>query len=164
MPATKPASSSRMSGSPPLGIDGTPDGRREQENASLIRDRVAVLGVDDQPMFLDVAREVVAATPGFEWIGEAASGAEALDAVTKLSPRLVLLDVRMPGMDGIQTAERISERHPDVVIVLLSIEDSPTLTPAATASGAATLVRKREFGPAMLRRLWSLHGGFDAAS
>jgi two-component system invasion response regulator UvrY len=130
----------------------------EQTDGSLIQDRVAVLGVDDEQIFLDVAREVVAATPGFEWVGGAASGAEALDAVTKLSPALVLLDVRMPGMDGIETAERISERHPDVVVVLMSIEDSPALAPAAGASGAAALIHKGEFGPAMLRRLWSLHG------
>ena len=152
--ATKSASSSRMSGSSALG----PDGRREHPNGSPIRDRVAVFAVDDQTMFLDVAREVVAATPGFEWVGGATSGAEALDAVTRLSPGLVLLDLRMPGMDGFEAAERISEHHPDVVIVLMSIEDSPALAPAATASGAAVLIRKREFGPAMLRRLWSRHG------
>jgi two-component system invasion response regulator UvrY len=155
---TKAASSSRMSGSPALGTGSTPDGRPEQTNGSPIRDRVTVLAVDDQTMFLDVAREVVAATPGFEWVGGATSGAEALDAVTRRSPALVLLDVRMPGMDGIETAARISERHPDVVIVLMSIEDSPALAPAARASGAAVLVRKREFGPGMLRRLWSRHG------
>jgi two-component system, NarL family, invasion response regulator UvrY len=133
--------------------------RGSATNGSLTRDRVAVLGVDDHPMFLDVAREVVAATPGFEWVGGAVSGAEALDAVTKLSPGLVLLDVRMPGMDGIETAERISERDPDVVIVLMSIEDSAVLAPAAAISGAAALIHKREFGPTTLRRLWSLHGG-----
>jgi two-component system, NarL family, invasion response regulator UvrY len=96
-----------------------------------------VLAVDDRPIFLDVAREVVAATPRFEWIGGATSGDEALDAVTKLSPGLVLLDVRMPGIDGIETARRISDRDPEVVIVLMSIEDSPALVPAATASGGS---------------------------
>jgi two-component system, NarL family, invasion response regulator UvrY len=142
MRATKPASSSS---------------RREQTDRSLIQERVAVLGVDDQPIFLDVAREVVAATPGFDWVGGATSGAEALDAVTKLTPGLVLLDVQMPGMDGIETAGRISERHPDVAIVLMSIEPGPALAPAVTASGAAALIHKRELGPAMLRRLWSMH-------
>jgi DNA-binding NarL/FixJ family response regulator len=68
----------------------------------------------------------------------------------------------MPGMDGIETAERISEGHPDVVIVLMSIEDSAALAPAAATSRAAALIHKREFGPAMLRRLWSLHGGKGA--
>ena len=113
-----------------------------------------MLAVDDQTIFLDVARDVVAATPGFSWVGGATSGEEALDAVTELEPELVLLDVRMPGMDGIETAQRISERHPDVVVVLISVDESPAITPAVESSGAAALVRKREFGPAMLRRLW----------
>jgi two-component system, NarL family, invasion response regulator UvrY len=122
------------------------------------QDRVAVLGVDDQVVFLDVARDVVAATPGFRWVGSASSGEEALHAVEELEPEFVLLDVRMPGMDGLETARRISERHPDVVVVLISVEESPTIRTAIEASGAATLVRKQEFGPAMLRRLWLAHG------
>jgi two-component system, NarL family, invasion response regulator UvrY len=115
---------------------------------------VGVLAVDDQSIFLEVARDVVAATPGFRWVGGANSGEEALDAVMDLEPELVLMDVRMPGMDGIETAHRIRERHPGVVVVLISIEESPAIAPAIEASGAATLVRKQEFSPAMLRRLW----------
>jgi two-component system invasion response regulator UvrY len=118
------------------------------------QNRVGVLGVDDQPVFLDVARDVVGATPGFRWVGGATSGEEALHAVTELGPALVLLDVRMQGMDGIETAQRIRETHPEVVVVLVSVEDSPALKSAIEASGASALVRKREFGPAMLRRLW----------
>jgi two-component system, NarL family, invasion response regulator UvrY len=115
---------------------------------------VGVLGVDDQAVFLDVARDVVAATPGFCWVGGVRSGEEALEAVTELEPEFVLLDVRMPGMDGIETARRICDSHPDVVVVLISIEESPAISTAIEASGAAALVRKQELGPAMLRRLW----------
>jgi DNA-binding NarL/FixJ family response regulator len=115
---------------------------------------VAVLAVDDQSIFLDVARDVVAATPGFSWAGGAASGEEALKAVDELEPVLVLMDVRMPGIDGIEAAHRICERHSEVVVVLISIEESPAIKPAIEASGAAALVRKQEFSPAMLRRLW----------
>ena len=117
-------------------------------------DRVGVLVVDDQSVFLDAAQDVVAATPGFRWVGGARSGEEAIDAVTELEPELVLLDVRMPGMDGIETAHRICGTHPDIVVVLISVDESPAATPAIEASGAAGLVRKREFGPGMLRRLW----------
>ena len=119
---------------------------------------VWVLGVDDQVVFLEVARDVVAATPGFRWVGGAGSGKAALDAVEELEPEFVLLDVRMPGMDGIETARHISDRHPDVLVVLISVEESPAIRPAIEASGAATLVRKQELAPAMLRRLWEAHG------
>src|SRR3712207_6477534 len=124
-------------------------------------DRVGVLGVDDQPIFLDVARDVVAATPGFRWVGGATSGEEALHAVTELGPELVLLDVRMPGMDGIETAQQICETHPEVVVVLVSVEEGPAIDSAIEASGASALVHKREFGPAMLRRLWLTHRKAD---
>jgi DNA-binding NarL/FixJ family response regulator len=120
-------------------------------------DPVGVLVVDDQPIFLDVARDVVVATQGFCWLGGARSGEEALEAVARFEPDLVLMDVRMPGMDGIEAAHRICERHSHVVVVLISVEESPAMAPAIEASGAATLVRKQEFSPAMLRRLWQAH-------
>jgi two-component system, NarL family, invasion response regulator UvrY len=116
-----------------------------------------VLGVDDQAVFLDVAHEVVAATPGFAWLGGAKSGEEALEAVAQLEPEFVLLDVRMPGMDGIETACRIRDTHPDILVVLISIEEIPAMSPAIEASGAAAFVRKQELAPAMLRRLWLTH-------
>ena len=123
---------------------------------------VGVLGVDDQVVFLDVARDVVVATPGFDWVGGVSSGEEALEAVGELEPEFVLLDVRMPGMDGIETARRIHDTHPDVMVVLISIEKNPAINPAIEASGAVALVRKQELCPAMLRRLWLTHRRPDA--
>lgn len=113
--------------------------------------------VDDQAVFRSVAREVVEATPGFEPVGEAASGEEALPLVDAVHPQLALVDVRMPGMDGVETARRLSAAHPELVIVLISLED-PSSVPPATESGAATFVRKQDFRPALLRRLWGDHG------
>ena len=73
-------------------------------------------------------------------------------------PELVLLDVRMPGCGGIEAARRITAAHPETVVVLISIEDSEEFSEDAHASGAAALVRKQDFGPAMLRSIWEAHG------
>jgi two-component system, NarL family, invasion response regulator UvrY len=119
---------------------------------------VAVIAVDDQPFFLGVARDVVRATPGFRWAGEAQSGEEAIEAVDRVHPDLVLLDVRMPGIGGIEAARRIAGEHPEVVVVLISVDDRESVGEAAETSGAAELIGKERFGPAMLRELWQRHG------
>lgn len=118
---------------------------------------VGVLVVDDQVVFRQVAHEVVAATDGFELIGEASSGLHALAAVAELEPDLVLLDVRMPEMDGIETATRMHAAFPEPVIVLITVEEAPNLPGGVPSCGAAELVRKRDFGPALLRRVWLAH-------
>ena len=74
----------------------------------------------------------------------------------------MLLDVRMPGMDGFETAHRISERHPEVVVVLISIEDHSGFAPTVEASGAAALVRKQDFSPSDAARPLEAWGGVGA--
>ena len=76
---------------------------------------IGVLTVDDQPLFRSAAAAVVDATPGFEAVGEASSGEEALRLSSELRPDLVLLDVRMPGIDGIETARRLAATRPETV-------------------------------------------------
>src|SRR3954447_14709890 len=119
---------------------------------------VRVLTVDDQAVFRGVAREVIEATPGFRTIGEATSGVEALDAVDRLSPDLVLLDVRMPGMDGIEVARRLAASHPETVVVLITIEESVDLPAVARLADAPRLFRKQDFGPKLLHRIWDSAG------
>ena len=116
---------------------------------------VRVLTVDDQAVFRGVVREVIAATPGFESVGEASNGEEALAAVARLDPQLVLLDVRMPGIDGIEVARRLRATHPDTLLVLISVEEWTDLPSAVHV--AVPLVRKQDFGPRLLKRIWSEH-------
>src|SRR2546423_9772017 len=89
--------------------------------------RVGSLVVDDPLVFRQVAREVIEATDDFELLGYATRGEHALAAVEELEPDLVLLDVRMPGMDGIATAEGLTSAYPDMTVVLISIEEPPNL-------------------------------------
>lgn len=129
-----------------------------QATADESRAPVGVLVVDDQPVFRRVAREVIEATGDFAVVGEAASGPIALDAVEELRPDLVLLDVRMDGMDGIETSRRLKALAPGAVVVLISVEDPLNLPGDVGFCGAADLVRKQDFRPALLRRLWRAHG------
>jgi CheY-like chemotaxis protein len=115
---------------------------------------VTVLVVDDQPIFLRTVTELVAATPGFEQVGAAASGPEALELAAALEPDLVLLDVRMPGMDGIETARRLAESGARSVVVLISIDELPDIPWA----GAAASVRKKHLSVLALRRIWETYG------
>jgi two-component system, NarL family, invasion response regulator UvrY len=123
---------------------------------------VTVLAVDDQPIFLRAAHQLIADTPGFEQVGEASSGPEALEMTAALEPDLVLLDVRMPGMDGIETARRIVALDARAVVVLISLEETPELPASLATVGAAVHVRKQDLSTRALREIWTAHGGSRA--
>jgi two-component system, NarL family, invasion response regulator UvrY len=119
---------------------------------------VTVLAVDDQATFRRTARRLIRAVPGFEQVGEAASGREALELAEVLRPDLVLLDVRMPDMDGIETARQLAEVDPHAVVILISMEQVPELPADASEVGAAAYLTKQELSPRRLRELWSACG------
>jgi DNA-binding NarL/FixJ family response regulator len=114
---------------------------------------VDVLVVDDHRAFRSVARTVVDASPGFRLIAEAASGEAAVDLVHRLHPGLVLLDINMPGMGGIEAARQIMAGAPSTVVVLLSTYDADAIPAEAGRCGATRYVRKEDFGAALLADL-----------
>jgi CheY-like chemotaxis protein len=115
---------------------------------------VRILAVDDHRAFREALRDLIAAAPGFVLVGQASSGEEALRVVESLSPELVFMDVVMPGMGGIAATRAILSRRPEVVVVLISVDD-PALYPGASALGDGVLcVRKQDLRPQQLRQLW----------
>lgn len=108
---------------------------------------VSVLVVDDQLPFRTAARAVVRATPGFHVVGEAASGEEAVGQVDALSPDLVLMDINMEGIGGIEATRRITATHPATRVVLLSTYDAADLPADARTCGAVAYLHKEDFGP-----------------
>jgi DNA-binding NarL/FixJ family response regulator len=116
---------------------------------------VRVLTVDDQEVFRSAARDVIEATPGFQALGEAASGAEALTMTETLRPDLILMDVRMPEMDGIETTRRLHDAGSESVVVLISFEDPDDIDAVARGCGAVATLRKQDFCPGALQRLWA---------
>ena len=117
-----------------------------------------MLVIDDQPFFHEAARAVIETVDEFRLVGAVDSGVEGVRAADELDPAVVLLDVRMPEMDGIETARRIREKHAETVIVLLSVDDVEHVPASMASCGASAFVRKQDFGRGMLRRLWRVHG------
>ena len=120
----------------------------------MAREAVWVLIVDDLPSFRVAAAATVAVSAGFALAGLASSGDEALGVLAQTPVDLVLMDVHMPGDDGTVVAERMISRHPELVVVLLSVDRAPKIREAAERSGVR-FVAKAEFGPETLEAIWS---------
>ena len=124
---------------------------------------VRVLTVDDHATFRQAARAVVDATAGFENVGEATTGADGVAAAFRLHPDVVLMDVRLPDIDGYEAARRISPFLPAIVICLVSTAEEALHGESATRCGAAAVVRKQDLRPSVLEALWAAHGSNTGA-
>jgi CheY-like chemotaxis protein len=116
-----------------------------------------VLIVDDHPSFRATARALLEAE-GFEVVGEAADGEEAIRAVTALEPDVVLLDVQLPGIDGFEVASRLTAAGNGRVpcVVLTSSRDGSDFGPLVADSGACGFVPKAELSGTALTSLLRL--------
>lgn len=130
----------------------------------VVKVAVRVLIVDDLVPFRRAARAVIDACDGFEAVGEAGSGEEAVTAAGLLRPDLVLMDVNLPGIDGMEATRRIRAGCPPPVVVLLSTWDTDYGS-GAMQCGAAEYIPKSRFGPERLARAWrhAREGGKEAA-
>lgn len=104
---------------------------------------IRILLVDDNADFRRRVTGFLAAQPDLEVVGEAADGEEALLKARELEPDIVLMDVRMPGTNGISATQQIREQVPDVKVIILSRFDLQEYREAAIASGASGYVVKR---------------------
>ena len=116
---------------------------------------VRVVVADDQLPFRRAARLVLCATPEFRLVGEATSGEGAIELVETLRPDLVLMDIAMAGIGGIEATRSITAAYPDTMTVLVSTYREDDLPREARACGAAAYVHKSDFGAALLAALWS---------
>lgn len=116
---------------------------------------VRVLIVDDQEPFRMAARMVVEATEGFEVVGEADTGERSIEMARELDPDLVLMDVNLPGINGLEATRRILGTSDRVVILLLSTYEEDEYAPRAVECGAAGYIPKSSFGPDRLSDAWA---------
>jgi len=116
---------------------------------------VRVLVVDDQAAFLRAMTAVVEETPGFEVAGQASSGEESLVVAAQVLPDFVLMDVNLPGIDGLEATKRLLGRDYPPVVLLLSTYDEDAGKQFVSESGATAYVTKSAFGPDLLEDAWS---------
>ncbi|MBD0670748.1 response regulator [Kitasatospora sp. NPDC091335] len=107
-----------------------------------VTEPVRVLVVDDQALLRGSFRMLIDAEPGLTVVGEAADGAAAVELAAEQRPDVVLMDVRMPGMDGIEATRAICEHSPDVRVLMLTMFDLDAHVFAALRAGAAGFLLK----------------------
>lgn len=116
---------------------------------------VRVLVVDDQRPFRAAAAAVLRRTPGFELVGEADTGESAVEQVRALHPDLVLMDISMPGISGIEATRQVLDAAPGTRVFLCSTYSRDDLPADALTSGAAAYVPKADLRPDLLVELWA---------
>ncbi len=104
--------------------------------------QIRVVVVDDHQLMLDAIRLTLEQSEDIELVGEALTGSEALPLIGRTQPDLVLLDIRMPQMDGLTCLGKIRERHPQIKVVILSGIDEPEQIQTALKHGASAFVVK----------------------
>jgi DNA-binding NarL/FixJ family response regulator len=116
---------------------------------------VRVLIVDDQEAFRSAARLVVELTDGFEVVGEAKSGEEGVTMASDLDPQLVLMDINMPGIDGLEATRQITEATSETKVIVFSTYEPNEYQARALEAGAVAFVSKSDFEPSVLTSVWS---------
>ena len=117
-------------------------------------ERVLVWVVDDQASFRRATAAAVAATEDFVMGGDCETGESAIELIPDGSAGIVLMDIHMPGMGGIEATRRIRAAHPEMIILLTSTYDIEDLPSDAADCGAAAYLHKEDLSPELLSRIW----------
>ncbi len=115
--------------------------------------RIRVLIVDDHDLFREGLRQLIETDEAIEVIGEAATGQEAVELVEALRPDVVLMDINMPGMDGIRATETITQRFRDVHVIMLTMYDDEEYVLHAIRAGARSYLVKNSKPDELLRAI-----------
>jgi DNA-binding NarL/FixJ family response regulator len=120
---------------------------------------VRVLVVDDQSIYRAGLRTMLEETDGVEFAGEAADGAAAIEACRDEPPHVVLMDIRMPGMGGVEATRAIVEAHPEVAVLMLTMLEDDTSLFAALRAGARGYLLKGAGPDQIVRAVLAAHDG-----
>jgi DNA-binding NarL/FixJ family response regulator len=122
-------------------------------------DQLRVLIVDDHPVFRDGLRSTLSVAPEMTLVGEAGTGKEAVDMAIRLRPELVVMDIQMPGMNGIEATRRIVDASPDTNVLVVTMFEDDALVFAAMRAGAKGYVLKGVRSAELLRAMRAVGSG-----
>ncbi len=120
---------------------------------------IRILIADDHAMVAEGLRHVVSVEPGFEVIATAGDGAEAARRALELEPDIVLMDLSMPGTDGIEATRVLYDRNPRIRVIAVSMHSRPEYVYRALEAGAQGFVVKRAAGRDLVEAIRAVHGG-----
>ena len=120
---------------------------------------IRVVVVDDHALHRDGTRQILEAHPDLRVVGDAASGEVALALVNQLRPDVVLMDIRLPGMNGIEVTRRLTRDHPEVRVLMVSAYDEDEYVRGALEVGAAGYLRKTAPGKELVQAVRAVAGG-----
>ena len=121
---------------------------------------IRVLIADDHGVMRAGLRAMLEIDPSIEVLGEAATGDEAIQLAGELNPDIVILDIGMPGIDGIETTRRIKSMFPNVQVLILSVYEDQSLLQGAIRAGASGYVIKRAAGDELMDALQAVSQGY----
>lgn len=133
-------------------------GHRARHDGAVADERVRVWVVDDQASFRRATAATLDAMDGFVMAGECETGETAVELIRTGDADMVLMDIHMPGMGGIEATRQIRAASPGLLVVLMSTYEFEDIPTAASACGAAAYLSKERLSPELLRRIWQTAG------
>ena len=129
-------------------------GKQSRHDGGVVDECVRVWVVDDQASFRRATAATLDAMDDFVMAGECETGESAVELLREGAADIVLMDIHMPGMGGVEATRQIHAAYPDVLVVLMSTYDLEDLPAAASDCGAAAYLHKERLSPELLSRIW----------
>lgn len=124
-----------------------------------MNNKIKILVADDHAMLRDGIRALLGIYEDIEIVGEASEGREAVDKARELAPDVVVMDIAMPGMDGIEATRLIKKKNPEVKVLILTQHDNQEYILSAIKAGAAGYVPKRAVGSELISAIRAVYRG-----